>query len=56
MNAIMWGSLKYPSNSSKHHSEYKRLKGSSNLHKNIQLHFTWKLIVISPQENTLQKL
>jgi len=32
------------------------LKGSSNLHKNLQLHITWKLTAINLQKNTFQKL
>jgi len=31
------------------------LKGSSNLHNNIQLHLTWKLTTISLHQKTFQK-
>jgi len=55
MNAIMWGSLKYPSNVNEPHSEYDILKGYSNLHLNLQLHLIWKLTANSLHDNTFQK-
>ena len=55
MNAIMWDSLQYPSNVNYLHSEYERLNVSSNLHNNLQLHFTCKLTAISSQQNAFQK-
>jgi hypothetical protein len=55
MNTIMRGNLQYPSNVNYHHFEYERLKVSSNLRKNLQLHLTWKLTAISSQQNIFQK-
>lgn len=55
MNAIMRHSLKYPSNVNKLHFEYENLRGSSNLHKNLQLHVTWKLTALNLQEKIFQK-
>jgi len=55
MNTIMWGSLQYLSKANYLNIEHESLRGSSNLHNNFQLHLTWKLTAISPQQNTYQK-
>ena len=55
MNAITGGSLKYLCNVNYLHFEYESLNGSSNLYKNIQLHLTWKVTAISPQQYTFQE-
>ena len=54
-HAIIGGSLKYLSNVNYLHFEYEILNGSSNLYKNIQLHLTWKVTAVSPQQHTFQE-
>jgi len=55
MNAIMWAVWSTPVMWINFILSMKNLRGSSNLHMNLQLHVTCKLTALSLQQNTFQK-